>query len=193
VHFDNYSAQWDEWYRQSDLAKGHLQPIYSKTQRKLRMLDVHIIQRCLFYSPNTAPASAGATGKMGTALSNHATTHGKNSPAHNKNYSAYGNTSNAQSNNKSGVSAQSNNSTSTRRSPAHSKSGGRHHRSYRDAISEQLSLDRIELKEAPYVIQCESYRSIAHLHHQVLEQMLRYLPDGKPCQTCPSKSRKTGQ
>lgn len=89
------------------LFSGHLAPIFTKTQRKLKIYDLQLLHRNLFYS--TTSNGGGGSGSTNPY--------------------------------------------------------------------DGLVLDKISLVDTPYVIQCESYRSIAHLHSQIVDQMIRYLPD----------------
>jgi ubiquitin C-terminal hydrolase len=74
VHFDNFSAYWDEWYDKSDFAKSCLLPIYTKSSRKLKIYDIQIIQRRMIYTTNTG------TGVTGSEKSSEGTPRNPNNP-----------------------------------------------------------------------------------------------------------------
>lgn len=65
VHFDNFSAIWDEFYSQNDLSLGNLAPLYSKSARKPKIFDIQLIQRKLtYYASRPGNNEAFQLGKM---------------------------------------------------------------------------------------------------------------------------------
>jgi hypothetical protein len=45
VHFDNYSAKWDEWLSARDFANGRVQPVYTHTTRKTQIYHLTVYHR----------------------------------------------------------------------------------------------------------------------------------------------------
>jgi hypothetical protein len=128
VHFDCYSAVWDEWFTQEDLSR--LAPIYTKTQRKLKIFDLQIVQRRLNYYWKDS---------MQVVQSESRSSRGLNSAS----------ISDSNCNNQ----IQTNAGTSL----------------------DQCAIGKIDLLESPWVVQCESFRSVDHAYQHIVEQSLRFL------------------
>jgi hypothetical protein len=45
VHFDNFSAKWDEWYSGKDFNDGRLSYVYHHSVRKLKISDLIVLHR----------------------------------------------------------------------------------------------------------------------------------------------------
>lgn len=54
VHFDNFSHKWDEWFGPKDFGAGRLAPIYTNSQRKLKIFDVLVTHRRTFKSHSSS-------------------------------------------------------------------------------------------------------------------------------------------
>lgn len=47
IHFDNFSEKWDEWYSKADFEDGRIARVYTNSPRKLKIVDVLVVQRAL--------------------------------------------------------------------------------------------------------------------------------------------------
>ena len=57
VHFDNFSGKWDEWYSAEDFDNGRLARVYTRVPRKLKVVDLVVVQRVVGVAAVSAPAT----------------------------------------------------------------------------------------------------------------------------------------
>lgn len=70
VHFDHFSSKWDEMYTEQDIKSKRLLPAYSRTSRKIKVLDLQVIHRRLYVSPVTQQPVVEPTGAGADVLTN---------------------------------------------------------------------------------------------------------------------------
>jgi hypothetical protein len=193
IHFDNFSCVWDEWYDQHDFEYGSIAPIYSKSQRKVKILNFHVIQRVLApllldeddLSDNEEEEEEMTTNTQSKysvpSIKNSIASSQKRLPKKSSQSSKDSRTAkSALSLNSSTHSNQDNGNGDTSR--ASEKVGSNAAASASSAQDgSQLTKKteyRIEILDSPLLIQCESYRSTQHLHNIISEQIVRYYTAG---------------
>jgi len=199
IHFDTFSYFWDEWFDQQDLDDGFIAPIYTKTQRKVKMMTFYIIQRILapvipdeedesdeeeeedeeqiasksFY-PHLKTSNQSITNSVSAATSvTESITSGNSNSKNSKDLHLASSVSlNSKKASISPKIVSSVTFTEARRfeSDTSIKTG-----SVSGSNKNEDKLEyRIEVLETPLVIQCESYRSTQHLYNHITEQVMRY-------------------
>ena len=51
IHFDNFSPLWDEWISEDDFLKGRISRVYSHSERKIKLLEISVVNRRLVSDP----------------------------------------------------------------------------------------------------------------------------------------------
>ena len=176
IHFDNFSPIWDEWYDQQDFDDGCILPIYSKSARKIKVLNFQVIQRIVapFITDEDDFSDDGQTddgdddptkltlsSASSTALSSRLTTNKKQ-----KNFIA-DKTVGMPRENYQEADGQTEESSGANLPEGSKKSS--------------KGEFRIEVLDCPLLVQCESYRSTQHLYNLIAEQITRHYTAG----TCP--------
>ena len=181
IHFDNFSSNWDEWFDQNDFENGCIAPIYSKSQRKVKILNFHVIQRVLAplifeeddLSDNEEEDMTNIQSKYSVpSVKNSLTSNQKPLPPKK---------SQSSKESRASKSAFSLNSSHSNRdnvvdSRASEREGSNAAGSAQDGSSKTEY--RIEVLDSPLLIQCESYRSTQHLYNIISEQIVRYYTAG---------------
>ena len=61
IHFDNFSGKWDEWYSAADFEFGKVARVYTYSSRRLKVVDVIVVQRQISLRNSTVTPTGSPT------------------------------------------------------------------------------------------------------------------------------------
>ena len=183
IHFDYFSSIWDEWYDQQDFENGCIAPIYSKTNRKVKILNFQIVQRIIApyileeddLSEEEEEEMTNVHSKVSMLSVKSSITSGQKLPSKNS-LSSKDKSKNAKSAAPlvSSHSYRVNDGSIASERQGTTATGSVHDGSQTSTKTEY----RIEILDSPLLIQCESYRTTQHLYNIITEQIVRYYTPG---------------